>query len=121
MGKEKSDNGVKGQVGRPPGTLQTAQSVLVREIIESTKLMRDMRELVKGEVDNIGEALKNDALGMDKRLDVIGKLVEMMQSVGKAVGEAGKCLVVAKGEERGDGGGVGDMEAWIRKELGGDR
>lgn len=108
----------KNPVGRPPGTTQNAVSVLTLEIIQSVKLMRDIREMVKEETKKIQKYLSGEKdMGVESRIKIMMQLTEMIQTIGGAVGEAAKCLNIVRVETKGEGGEF-DVEAFLKKEMG---
>ena len=68
--------------------------VLRREIVETLRLMRDLRSTVGEQLKEVKRELKleGDQMKAADRLAVMGKLAEVMQTVGRAIGEAAKNL-----------------------------
>jgi len=66
--------------GRPPGTDESPESLIRKELIAHLKLYRRLREIVQKKLDDLGDAISPDDL--QKYMDLLRKgLVDMARPI----------------------------------------
>ena len=85
--------------GRPEGTKETPYNLVKADLGATLKLQKDVRDLVRDQVDLIKKELKQEDITLEARLKAMEMLSSVLDILGKSSKETAKVILDPKGGE----------------------
>jgi len=98
--------------GRPEGTKETPYNLVKADLGATLKLQKEIRDLVRDQVDQIKQELKSSDLTLEQRLKSVEMLGNVLDVLSKSSKETAKVILDPKG-----GDGKGEEEKVSEEQL----
>jgi len=85
--------------GRPEGTKETPYNLVKADLGATLKLQKDIRDLVRDQVDRIKLELKSETLSLEQRLKSMEMLSSVLDILAKSSQQTAKVILDPKGGE----------------------
>ena len=106
-----ADEELRGR-GRPPGTSETPYNLIKQDLGATLKFQKEIRDLMKDQMDRIKKELTVGELTLDQRLKDMEALSQIMDILAKSSKETARVILDPKGGE-----GKSDQEKLSQEQL----